>query len=186
MRSQVLPGFGELLKFVELRPDATQASDDFGVVYANAKEAQKILTTAIAREWEVDPDPKLSFLNHAVEGTQNKEWIEMADDPGVKGEARAREKMENDYKDQNGVPHANKLKDLARLTLRFTQPAKVVQTLKELRTLGFTIVILKNKYANPTPLGYCACPSRIKAAAPLALLAQTAERPGMVSKSRLP
>ena len=98
--------------------------------------------------------------------------------PGVKGEERALEKMENDYKDQNGVPHANKLKDLARLTLRFTQPAKVVQTLKELRTLGFTIVILKNKYANPTPLGYCACPSRIKAAAPLALLAQTAERLG--------
>ena len=92
MRSQVLPGFDELLKFSELLPAATQASDDFGVVYANAKEAQKILTAAIAREWKADPNPKLSFLKHAVDGTQTKEWIEMADDPSVKGEERAREK----------------------------------------------------------------------------------------------
>lgn len=51
--------------------------------------------------------------------------------------------MENDYKDKAGVAHANKLKDLARLTLRFTSPAKLAQTLRLLHTLGFKIVILK-------------------------------------------
>ena len=94
--------------------------------------------------------------------------------------------MENDYRDQAGVLHANKLKDLARLTLRFQSPTKLAQTLRELHTLGVKITILKvlrvpatcgfaacsdppcavlippvcgcsqNKYANPTPLGYCA------------------------------
>ena len=93
---QLLPGFDELLKFADLRPDATQASDDFGVVYANAQEAQKILTAAVASEWEVDS--KLSFLKHAVDGTQTKEWIEMADDPGVKGEERAREKARRQWR----------------------------------------------------------------------------------------
>lgn len=50
--------------------------------------------------------------------------------------------------------HANKLKDLARLTLRFTEPKQLLLTLKGLHQLGFKIVILKNKYSAPTPLGY--------------------------------
>ena len=48
--------------------------------------------------------------------------------------------MQNDYEG-----HANKLKDLGRLTLRYTKPEKLVQTLKKLHELGFAIVILKNK-----------------------------------------
>ena len=62
---------------------------------------------------------------------------------------RSREKVEKDY---NG--HANKLKDLSRLTLRFTQPASLARALKEFKDLDLTVVILKNKYANPTPMGY--------------------------------
>ena len=65
------------------------------------------------------------------------------------GEPRSRQKMQNDYEG-----HANKLKDLARLTLRFTMPAHLVRALRELKKLGFTVVVLKNKYANPTPMGY--------------------------------
>ena len=64
--------------------------------------------------------------------------------------------METDYTDKDGVSHANKLKDIARITLRYRLPANLARTLRELNTLGFKIVILKNKYANPTPLGYCA------------------------------
>ena len=61
--------------------------------------------------------------------------------------------MENDYKDKAGVPHANKLKDLARLTLRFTLPAKLAQALRELHTLGFKITILKVALRVPAARG---------------------------------
>ena len=148
---EALSGFSDLLEFTQLLPkDAVQASDDFDTVYAQASEAQAVLLKAVAEHWESDPDPKLSFLKHAVKGTTTAEWIEMADSPGVKGSKRAKEKMANDY-----GGHANKLKDLARLTLRFTQPDKLVTALRELKSLGFKTVILKNKYANPTPMGYC-------------------------------
>ena len=50
--------------------------------------------------------------------------------------------------------HANKLKDLARITLRFTRPAMLVRALRGLPELGMTIVVFKNKYLNPTPMGY--------------------------------
>eukprot|EP00966_Prymnesium_polylepis_P051399 1189530-Prymnesium_polylepis.1 len=60
--------------------------------------------------------------------------------------------MQKDYKG-----HANKLKDLARLTLRFATPAKLVRALRELPSLGLRIVVVKNKFAAPTPLGYSDC-----------------------------
>ena len=146
-----LPGFQELLEYATLKPNAKQASDHFETVYAQAREAQELLTGAVAAEWEPDADPKLAkFLKHPVSGTIRHDFIELADNPGVKGSARALEKVKNDYEG-----HANKLKDLARLTLRFTKPDKLNQTLKRLIDLGFKIVILKNKYASPTPLGYC-------------------------------
>ena len=145
---EALPGFHDLLEFAEARPDATQASDDFATVFKQASEAQDILTKAVALQWEANPSN--AFLKHAVKGTTTAEWIEMADSPGVKGERRAREKMANDY-----GGHANKLKDLARLTKSFTQPAKMAKALREQTSLGIKIVILKNKYANPTPMGYC-------------------------------
>ena len=89
MQLEAMPGFGELLEFPQLRPDATQKSDDFEIVYSQAHEAQAVLTAAVATEWETDPDPKLSFLKHPVKGTTCKEWIELADDPGVKGRCGA-------------------------------------------------------------------------------------------------
>eukprot|EP00966_Prymnesium_polylepis_P044953 1041436-Prymnesium_polylepis.1 len=57
--------------------------------------------------------------------------------------------MENDYEN-----HANCLKDLSRLTLRFTQPKRLCSGMEGLRKAGFRIGILKNKWKFPTPLGY--------------------------------
>ena len=142
-----LDGFSELLNIAELRPDPKQQSDNFEVVYAYAQEAQDILTAAVAAEWQVDEAHPT--IRHAVAGSGKVAWVEHADDPGVKGEVRSKQKMANDY---DG--HANRLKDLARLTLRFTAPAKMYQAIKGLKDLGFKIVVLKNKYANPTPMGY--------------------------------
>ena len=111
------------------------------------KEAQQILMNDIASEWVVDP--KLSFLQHPAPGAAKHAWVEFADSPGVKGEKRAREKMANDY---DG--HANQLKDLARLTLRFNDPRKLVTGYHALSSLGYDIVVVKNKYKFPTPMGY--------------------------------
>ena len=142
-----LVGYSQILEIVEKRPKPTQRSNDFDDVYAKAKEAQQILMNDIASEWVVDP--KLSFLQHPAPGAAKHAWVEFADSPGVKGEKRAREKMANDY---DG--HANQLKDLARLTLRFNDPRNLVTGYHALSDLGYDIVVVKNKYKFPTPMGY--------------------------------
>ena len=132
-----MEGFPALLEHDWVNPDdAQQVSDSFEEVYAQAAVAQGVLTGAIATKWEADP--KLSFLRHPSVGCAAEacaEWLENADDPGVKGAARAQEKMANDY-----GGHANKLKDLSRLTLTFTHPRKLGLALKGLKKLGFKIV----------------------------------------------
>ena len=58
--------------------------------------------------------------------------------------------MMNDY-----GGHANKLKDLARLTLRFTSCSRMAHALAEgLKGEGIEVLTLKIKYASPTPLGH--------------------------------
>eukprot|EP00966_Prymnesium_polylepis_P192850 4469841-Prymnesium_polylepis.2 len=62
-----LDGFDELVAFPEIRPDPTQAFDDFETVYTQAGEAQVRLTATIAGKWEVDPNN--SKVRHPVPGT---------------------------------------------------------------------------------------------------------------------
>ena len=77
----------------------------------------------IASEWEVDP--KLPFLRHPAPGTEQARVGRVRRQPGRQGRgARSREKMKNDY-----GGHANQLKDLARLTLRFSAPRKLADAL---------------------------------------------------------
>lgn len=143
---KALPGFIALLDFDTRKPPAHQVSKEFAVVYKQAVEAQAILTSKVATEWELLPTPLhpetgQPFMRQAVPGKTTKPWIEMVDDPGVKGEARAKAKVDNDYGGD-----ASQLKDLARLTLRFTSPAKLAEALCGLeKELGFKIIVLKNK-----------------------------------------
>ena len=141
-------GFQELLNVLEIRnADLTQASDNFDTVYEQAPKAQQKLTSLIASEWQADPHMK--NLRRPVPGKQQP-WVESADDPGVKGEERSREKMKNDYDD-----HANKLKDLARCTLRYKGCRRMHDGLTTgLSGAGIQVLALKNKYASPTPMGY--------------------------------
>ena len=141
-------GFQELLNVLEIRnADLTQASDNFDTVYEQAPKAQQKLMSLIASEWQADPHMK--NLRHPVPGKQQP-WVESADDPGVKGEERSREKMKNDYDD-----HANKLKDLARSTLRYKSCRRMHDGLTTgLSGAGIQVLALKNKYAFPTPMGY--------------------------------
>ena len=66
-------------------------------------------------------------------------------DPGVKGDVRAKEKMKNDY-----GGHANMLKDLARITLKYESCDRMATAVKELKKAGFSLVVTKNKYLSPT------------------------------------
>ena len=110
-------GFSLLMQIEDRRSKPTQRSDDFDVVYAQAIEAQQIVMDELASEWVVDPEQP--NVKHPAPGAAKHAWVEFADSPGVKGEKRAREKMANDY---DG--HANQLKDLARVTLRFNGAAQ--------------------------------------------------------------
>ena len=141
-------GFRRMLAFPHKTPKPTQVSDEFAVVCEQAIEAQQILKNAIASEWEVT-DPAKPNLEHPKPGTEQHPWVEFADSPGVKGEPRRSEKMKNDY-----GGHANQLKDLARLTLRFSSPDKLVAALDSFPSIGFDVVVVKNKYKFPTPMGY--------------------------------
>ena len=88
-----------------------------------APEAQEKLELLIATNWEADPNK--ATLRHPVQGTA-KAWVDFADSPGIKLEPRVSEKMKNDY-----GGHANKLKDLARPTLRFTSRSRMAHALAE-------------------------------------------------------
>ena len=76
---------------------------------------------------------------------QKRAWVDQAIDPGVKGEKRAKEKMKNDY-----GGHANMLKDLARITLKYESCERMASAVKELQRAGFSLVMTKNKYLSPT------------------------------------
>ena len=118
-------GYKKLIAVPEKRnADLVQVSDDLHTVHVKqAPEAQEKLELLIADKWEADPNK--ATLLHPVPGTA-RAWVEFADSPGIKSEPRVSEKMKNDY-----GGHANKLKDLARLTLRFTSCSSMADALAE-------------------------------------------------------
>jgi len=142
-------GYEKLIAEPEKRNDnLVQVSDDLDTVHVKqAPEAQKKLELLIADKWEADPNK--ATLRHPVQGTA-RAWVEFADSPGIKKEPRVSEKMKNDY-----GGHANKLKDLARLTLRFSSCSRMAHAIAEgLQGADIEVLTLKNKYASPTPMGY--------------------------------
>jgi WD40 repeat protein len=125
-------GIHELEKYKERRLDLIQDETDFDKLYADASLAQTILIDA------------LKTLPGDVS------------DPGVKGRESAERKLVDKYTDKSGVPHPEKFRDLARATVLFENAADLLKVLTELDDggLGLEIAQLKNKFANPTPLGY--------------------------------
>ena len=113
----------------------------------DAGEALPILKRVFAVEWEVSAlNAKLEV---PVKGTEMG-WVDRVFVPGLKGEARAKEKTANDYEG-----NLQCLKDLARLSLEYDSCERMFKGIMELRKVpGLEIVGLKNKYAFPTPMGY--------------------------------
>ena len=141
-------GYEEVLAIPDDRPEVKQANDDFTVVYAQAEAARDLLRNALADEWFVDEERKRlgkkTDFYYPVPA-QKRAWVDQAIDPGVKGEKRAKEKMKNDY-----GGHANMLKDLARITLKYESCERMASAVKELQRAGFSLVMTKNKYVSPT------------------------------------
>ena len=141
-------GYAEVLAIPDDRPEVKQANDDFKVVYAQAEIARALLRNALADEWFVDEERKRlgkkTDFYYPVPA-QKRAWVDQAIDPGVKGEKRAKEKMKNDY-----GGHANMLKDLARITLKYESCERMASAVKELQRAGFSLVMTKNKSLSPT------------------------------------
>ena len=141
-------GYAEVLAIPDDRPEVKQVNDDFKVVYAQAEIARALLRNALADEWFVDEERKRlgkkTDFYYPVPA-QKRAWVDQAIDPGVKGEKRAKEKMKNDY-----GGHANMLKDLARITLKYESCDRMATAVKELKKAGFSLGVTKNKSLSPT------------------------------------
>ena len=141
-------GYAQVLAIPDDRPEVKQVNDDFKVVYAQAEIARALLRNALADEWFVDEERKRlgkkTDFYYPVPA-QKRAWVDQAIDPGVKGEKRAKEKMKNDY-----GGHANMLKDLARITLKYESCERMASAVEELQRAGFSLVVTKNKYLSPT------------------------------------
>ena len=124
-------GIHELEKYKERRLDLIQDQNDFEKLYADASLAQTVLVEA------------LKTLPGDVS------------DPGVKRRDSAERKLADKYTD-NGVPHPEKFRDLARATVLSGSATDLLKVLTVLDGggLGLEIAQLKNKFAHPTPLGY--------------------------------
>ena len=145
-------GYTEVLAIPDDRPERKQANDEFDVVYAQAEIARNLLRNALADEWFVDEERKqlgkTDFFYPVA--AQKRAWVDEAIDPGIKGDVRAKEKMKNDY-----GGHANMLKDLARITLKYESCERMATAVKELKKAGFSLVVTKNKYLSPTVRSEC-------------------------------
>ena len=132
-----------------------------GVVWFNTAifvysyvQARQFLRDFISSEWQEDSIIQdkngnvIARLSVPVEG-KAKPWVDEAIEPGLKGKARALEKANNDYGGD-----VRQLRDLARQTLKNKRCLSMVQAIEAMREAGITFIGLKNKYRNPTPMGY--------------------------------
>ena len=152
------PGYDELLRLPELRdPALRQQSDDFETLYAQAASAQQVLRASIASSWRphaAGGPLQVPVVAHA--------WVDEAVSPGVKGRARAQEKVRVDY-----AGDASMLKDLARATLTYTDCARMASAVRtEMGRSGLAVATLKNRFAYPTALGYSDLCATVRLALP--------------------
>lgn len=121
-----------------------------------AHEAQALLKALVASKWRRVLTSK-SPLEHSIPKCTRR-WVDDAISPGVKGRKRSLEKRDNDY-----GGHANRLKDLARMTLVYGSCERMERALISkqfdyqhnplaggaMAKNGFGIKQLKNNFAHP-------------------------------------
>ena len=117
-------------------------------LYTDATKAHDWLAAVIATKWREDKRIGDTVLKVPMAGTA-KPWVQNAIDPGLKGKKRAQQKADNDCEGD-----VTQLRDIARFTIECKRCDQMVEGVNELKKAGVEIVQLKNKYANPTPMGY--------------------------------
>ena len=147
--------YKSLCRIKEIRPETPlvqvlgEGEKEIHALFRDAAEARSILKNVIAGEnWQEIPTASGSLLEVPVPGTA-LEWLDNVHVPGLKGLERSLEKVRLDYGGNLML-----LKDVCRLSLVFSTCTRMLNSIDKLRTMGFNIVGLKNKYASPTPMGY--------------------------------
>lgn len=142
------PGYEMVLGLEPIREkNLRQESQDFETVNTQAWAAQDLLKSIVASDWQLHPQN--SSCQVPVQNCAAA-WVDQCLSPGVKSRQRSLEKVQADYGGD-----ASRLKDCARMTLEYTDCARMAFAAgSEMDANGMTVVSLKNRYLYPTPLGY--------------------------------
>lgn len=141
--------YRDLLNIPDIKSSDQQSTEDLDVLYEDAKLAREILLRTFASAWRQLKVIGKTILSIPVEGKASP-WVDSVIDPGLKEKSSAMRKVRDEY-----GGHPRLLKDLARLTAECHNCGRMADMLDRLKKdSNFRIVGFRNKYANPTPLGY--------------------------------
>ena len=97
---------------------------------------------------------KLGTKSESANSSSSANTIVSAFDPGIKREARCRQKADYKYRQKygDGLKFA-RIRDIARLSLNYKDCKSLLRGIEELPHM-FNVVEIDNRFANPTPLGW--------------------------------
>lgn len=140
-----------------------QRTNDLDVLLDEAQEAQHHLRRKIAPEtmWTTDQEHGHGARVQRAQGKQYPSnvdetillHIDEAYDPGVKTRERIDEKANFKYKDEDGLPRFDRVKDISRVAIQFHTIASLMNALPRMSD-AFDIIELENRFSNPTALGW--------------------------------
>jgi len=130
-----------------------QCHNDFAQLMQEGSVAQRALKVALApsSDWA---SIERGSIEGAKDGWSNGllPWLDVCVDPGLKGQERALQKAQYKYSTPSGVRYA-RLRDLSRMALQFHTAQRLLVAIEKLLDL-FELVILENRFREPTPLGW--------------------------------
>ena len=150
-------GVAQLLEVADLRPpdrELKQNFKSFEEAMKKSKKAREVMMKTIALKWKVVETIGSTKLSRPVFASahawfKNIPGLEVLE-PGLKSQTSAQRKVDTEY----GGDYTC-LKDVARMSFTAETASALIEVLTKLQRLpGWKLMSCKNKYANPTPLGY--------------------------------
>ena len=145
-------GYKHVLAIPDKRPELRQDFSTLEEGFAWANEGREVLMQAVAEEWDEFKRIGETVLSKPTGGFQSgidATAVEVID-PGLKSKTSTKRKLKDEYDGE-----VKKLKDLARMSFVFQDCAAMLNTMQYFENLpGWKMLLCKNKYASPTPLGY--------------------------------
>ena len=152
IKEKDLAGYKRVLEITDRRPELRQEFRTLEEGFAWAKEGRDALMQAVAADWVEYTRVGETVLSKPVGGFQpglDASTMEVIE-PGLKSEESAQRKLTDEYDGE-----VRKLKDLTRMSFVFKDCAAMLETMQYFQNLpGWKMLLCKNKYASPTPLGY--------------------------------